>query len=351
MKQRGVKNQMFNLLKTPAGTLGAVFAAALLAAAQAHAAAIARPGTVNYAEGQVTLDGRTVGAKALGSSEVSPGEVLQTNHGRAEMLLTPGVFLRLGDNSAVRMVSPSLTHTRVALLRGEALVEVAQLEKENHLDVIDNGTTTELKKRGLYQFNANQPMVAVYDGKAQVQEDDHTTDVGKGKALPLQPGVTAKLKPQKFDRKETDSLYAWSKLRSQYLAEANQSSAQTILAYGPSWYYGTGWYWNPYFDTWAFVPGAGFLDSPFGYGFYSPAYLNYYPPVYYGYGRGGRYWRGGRGVVSNGGRRLAAPPPALGGSGVRFGSPGMARSAAPIAPRAPALGGGGGRFGGGGHRR
>ncbi|MBZ5582782.1 MAG: FecR domain-containing protein [Acidobacteriia bacterium] len=340
---------MLSLLKTPVRAAGTLFAAALMVTAQAPGATIARPGTVNYIEGEVTLNGRALGAKSLGSTEVAPGQVLATAHGNAEMLLTPGVFLRLDNNSAVKMVSPSITDTRVELLRGKAMVEAAQVEKENHLVVQDNGASTVLEKHGLYEFNANQPAVAVYEGKAKVEEDDHTVDVGKGKELPLQPTATAKLKPEKFDRKDTDSLYAWSKLRSEYLAEANQSSVRTILASGPSWYYGTGWYWNPYFDTFAFVPGAGYWGSPFGWGFYSPAYFSYYPPFYGYYGgyggyRGGRIWRGGR-VAGSTGAVTARPPAAVGGSGVRFGPSAAPRAAAP-ATHAPAMGGGGVRFGG-----
>src|SRR5579872_3495888 len=83
----------------------------------------AQPGTVNYVEGQVSLNGQALTSKAVGSAEVQTGGVLETIQGKAEMLLTPGVFLRLGDDSAVRMDSPGLTNTRVSLLRGKAMVE------------------------------------------------------------------------------------------------------------------------------------------------------------------------------------------------------------------------------------
>ena len=102
--------------------------------------AVARPGTINYAEGQVSLDGRAVAHGKLGSAEIASGHVLQTARGKAEVLLTPGVFLRLGDESSVRMVSPSLTDTRVELLRGRAMLEVDLLEKENRLRVRDRFT-------------------------------------------------------------------------------------------------------------------------------------------------------------------------------------------------------------------
>jgi hypothetical protein len=245
---------------------GMVLAAGTLLMAQGR---VARPGTVNYAEGQVSLNGQAVGANQIGQAEAAPGQVLETQNGKAEMLLTPGVFLRLSDQSAVRMVSPSLTDTRVELLKGEAMVEASQVEKENHLVVLDGGASTLIEKPGVYEFRADLPRVSVFDGKVEVQQNDRNTEVGKGKELLL-----SQTKPEKFDRdtaEASDSLYGWSKLRSEYTAEANMSTAQMFVVGTPGWY-GTGWYWNPYFDSWAFMPGDGFLYSPFGWGFYSPAY-------------------------------------------------------------------------------
>jgi hypothetical protein len=232
------------------------------------------------------LDGQAIAVRQLGSLELQPGHVLQTGAGKAEMLLTPGVFLRLGDNSSVKMVSPSLTDTRVELLRGEALVEVDQVAKQNDLEVIEGSAHTRLEKRGIYAFQTAQPGVAVFEGQASVDENDRTVDVGKGKRLDL---ASSSLKLQKFDRHQTDNLYAWSDLRSQYVAQANASTAQTVVMNNPYWWYGTGWYWNPWFSSWAFVPGAGFYGSPFGgFGFYSPAFWYYNAPYRIGGGVIGR---------------------------------------------------------------
>src|SRR5260370_1650990 len=88
------------------------------------------PGTLNYTEGQVLLDGRKV--SGVGQNHLEQNGVLETSQGKAEMLLTPGVFLRIGDNSAVRMISPNLTNTEVQLLRGEATVYVAQRFNDNN---------------------------------------------------------------------------------------------------------------------------------------------------------------------------------------------------------------------------
>jgi hypothetical protein len=278
-----VETDMANLLKTSGRAAGMFFTAALLLSAQGR---IARPGTVNYAEGQVSLNGQEIGSHQLGNTEVAPGQVLETQDGKAEMLLTPGVFLRVGDHSAVKMISPSITDTRVELLRGTAMMEAAQVEKENHLDVLDHGANTVIQKHGIYSFNANQPMVAVFEGEAQVQQDDRTAEVHKGKELML-GAANGQLKTQSFDVKnseETDPLYGWSRLRSEYVAEANMSLAQTVVVARPAWWYGTGWYWNSYFDSWAFMPGGGYLYSPFGWGFYSPAYWGGYIAPYYRFG-------------------------------------------------------------------
>ena len=49
---------------------GMVLAAGTLLMAQGR---VARPGTVNYAEGQVSLNGHAVGASQIGSAEAAPG--------------------------------------------------------------------------------------------------------------------------------------------------------------------------------------------------------------------------------------------------------------------------------------
>ena len=268
---------------------------------------VGRPGAINYVEGDVTLNGGALNAKSVGSTEVAPGQTLRTGQGKAEILLTPGVFVRLDDHSSLQMVSPALTDTEVQLTSGRAMVEVDQILKENHLAVIDSGFSTTLEKTGLYRFQASPAMVAVYDGKAETRVDDRNIEVGKGKQLALIAGVR---KPVKFDGAKTGELYAWSKLRSSYMAEANAASAQTIFGDNPYWYYGTGWYWNPWFDSWAFVPGAGYLYSPFGFGFYSPAF-GYYGGFYGGYGYP---YRGFRGTARVGGFR-ASPGPAFRGNG------------------------------------
>src|ERR1700721_2844367 len=66
------------------------------------------PGTLNYVEGQVSLDSQPLNSKSIGEAILEPGQSITTENGKAEVLLTPGVFLRGGRNSAVRMFSRRL---------------------------------------------------------------------------------------------------------------------------------------------------------------------------------------------------------------------------------------------------
>ncbi len=250
---------------------------------------VPQPGALNYVEGQASIDNQVVNSKSVGSASLNAGDVLSTGNGRAEILLTPGIFLRVGKNSAVRMDTPELTNTRVSVLQGEAMVEADLLHKEDRIYIGERNATSELDKKGVYDFDADVPNVRVYDGKLTVTEDDRKVDLGKGREAVL---TGEPLKAQKFDTRPaeaSDPLYAWSKLRSEYLAEATASTAQTYIVdgFGPGWY-GAGWYWNPWWSMYSFVPGDGFFMNPFGWGLYSPLYMYGYGGVAYPgvYGRG-----------------------------------------------------------------
>ncbi len=275
------------------------FGLAALISAQAWGAIPAHPGMLNYVEGQASINGQQVTSKQVGTAEVEQGQTIETGSGKAEVLLTPGVFLRLGNNSAVRFDNEGLASTQVEVVHGKAMVEATDLKEHNNIQIADRGSVTTLEKNGLYGFDANQGNVEVYDGKAQVRENDRTIDLKKGKRTEV-----AVLQPEKFDRKDnSDDLYRWSDLRSQYLSQASASSARTYFVGGSGWL-GGGWYWNPYYSFYSYLPGDGFLYSPFGYGFYSPlGYRNYFGGGYYG---GGVVYHGGD-RSGNFGRSAARP--------------------------------------------
>jgi hypothetical protein len=269
----------------------ALAAAALVFGPAAFGANVGRPGTVNYIEGAANLNGEQLTDKSVGSIDLNPGQELSTQRGKAEILLTPGVFLRVDDNSTVKMISPDLTHTQVALERGRAGVEVDEIHPENRLDIVDAGVTTQLIKNGYYEFNADQPAAMVFDGKAAVEVGDGKYRVVKSHhELALVAGPNdrplAKEKPAEFNvNAAKDDLYNWSSLRSQYLAEANNQIAGQYDG-GPGFY--PGWYWDPYMWNYTYL-GLDPFYSPFGWGFYP-----------FGWGGWYRGWWGYRGHFAPG---------------------------------------------------
>jgi hypothetical protein len=301
-------------------------AVALSAVPGAFAAGNALPGTVNYVQGQVTINGQPVAAAQNGSTTVMSGQTLSVGTGKAEILLTPGTFLRVGNGAEIRMVSSDLADPQVEVIHGEAMIEVDYKPKMARMDVMERGADTQLLKEGLYKFDAERGSVEVIDGKAAVAENGHSKEIGKGKELIL---ANAALKPVSFDAKNEDELYRWSSVRDGYLAQANYASAENVYVsggWGPGWGmgWGLGWYWNPYYGTYAWLPGDGYFWSPFGYPFFSPGYAIYAPGIRaYGYpgfghaGPGSAILAGGRvgGIAAGRVGGIAAAPRFSGGGG------------------------------------
>jgi hypothetical protein len=327
----------------------AIFFLAAILSAPAWGATPALPGTLNYVEGQASIGNEALNSKSVGSVDLVAGQTLTTGAGKAEVLMTPGVFFRLGDDSAATLVSPSLTNTEIALVKGQAMVEVDDIHKDNLLRVQENGAETQLLKAGIYGFDAAKGDVRVFKGEALVQDGDRQVKVKAGHELALvNENANASFKTAKFDEREyqQSDLYRFSNLRSQYLAGANIDAASLYWPGGPGWF-GAGWYWDPGFYGYTWLPGNGIFMSPFGWGFYSPLWVGYAP--YYGYGR--YPWRG-YGYGPTGQRpyvtgRSAYTPPA------HFSGYRGPANAGVSAPHFGVMGGGfrGGGFSGGGFHR
>lgn len=236
-----------------------------LATEQQHAA---QPGTLNYLEGQATLGSQPLNPDSIGKVRLDPGQTLITQDGKAEILLTPGVFVRLGESTMLTMISSTQTNTRVSIENGEAFVEVDEVHPFNDLRILQDGSSIQLVKMGLYNFNAELHLFRVLDGEAVVDDGEKTVKVKSGEQADM---VAQPLRAKKFDRKEVEAedLYRWTSLRSSYLAEANVDYAPKYMYGGFGWF-GDGWYWDPWFDAYTFLPSDGVFYSSFGWGFYSP---------------------------------------------------------------------------------
>jgi hypothetical protein len=312
-----------------AGMLGGVSHAQQIVSAHA--------GVVHYTEGRVYVGNQLVEKKFGVFPDLQVGQELRTEDGRAEVLLTPGAFLRLSQNSSVQMLSRDLSDTRFEVLTGSVMVECDELAKDASLTVVYKGDKIQLEKHGLYRLDATESRFRVYDGRAIVVSGSDQLALKRGNETSLNGVLVAQsFKP---NPKLGDDFYAWNGMRSGYLASANVSAAQSVYNGGTHWR-SSAWMWDPWYGSFTFIPAGGVLFNPFGWGFYSPGMVIYAPtPVYGGYvPTGGRPIAGGTG---NSGSRTGAPA-----AGSRPGGFGGGASGG----GAPRGGAGAGGFGGGSSR-
>jgi hypothetical protein len=267
----------------------------------------AKSGLVSYTEGKVMMGDQAMEPTATSFPEVKENAVLRTEEGRAEVLLTMGVILRMGDNASFKMLTNRLIDTRMELLTGSHVVEADEIQKDNNLTILAKDSLVLVTKHGLYRFDLEQGRIKVFDGVATVQKNGQTVLVNAGKMMILSGASTA---VEKFDRENTDALDNWSKRRGQQLAMANPSSAKQVHDYGcgssytnfasvngsqtnPCYNPCGGWRWNPWYGLVTYIPCGTNIYSPYGYRYFSPynvmrAY--YVPPTpYYNPGNGGGY--------------------------------------------------------------
>jgi hypothetical protein len=252
----------------------------------------AHSGVIHFVEGQVTLEGTPVQPKFAEFPDVKNGQTLASQDGRAEVLLTPGVILRIGENSSFKMLSNSRSDTRLEVLSGEAVVEVGELLANNAITLVSGDAHIELIKRGLYLVSSDPAKLRVYEGEARVTAGNQTLVAHKGREVLM----GAVLDMSGFEVKDVDALMRWASRRSEALAQANVSSARTASSqgyvgsgYGNGGYgYGNGmmggtgmWAYNPWYGMFTYLPyGNGMYYSPFfGYPYYSAGNVGYFVPT------------------------------------------------------------------------
>lgn len=80
------------------------------------------PAGITYVAGQACVGINSLTPGALGFPVLERGPSLTTQAGKVEILLRPGVFLRVAENNSVQMVSPDFANTR-SRWKKAALVE------------------------------------------------------------------------------------------------------------------------------------------------------------------------------------------------------------------------------------
>ncbi len=237
----------------------------------------AKAGGVNFTQGEVAItrnDSRS--GYLLKGDRLEIGEKVSTGKsGRAEILLNPGSFVRLGADTEFQFISTSLDNLKIKLTRGSAVFElIADDEFAVSIETPKGGFNA--VESGVYRvdvLNDGSGKIFVYNGKAKIN-DATAAVVKKGKTATIN-GTNVSV--EKFDRDEKGELDLWSKSRAKELAKVNSKLQRNDLRNSlMNSYNRRGWGLNDSFGVWAFDRFSGqYCFVPFGYGWGSP-YGYYY---------------------------------------------------------------------------
>ena len=251
----------------------------------------ARAGGVNAVTGRATMrpHGNSEWRQLTIKEDLETGDVVRTGlDGRVEMLLNPGSYMRLGENSEFELADNSLENLEVHLIRGTAIMEVTGADDDDlFIGITTPHTRLSIIRRGLYRVSVvpgNATELIVRKGRV-VLEGSHTKVKGGNKVV-FSSGSFSVAKLENGDKKGADTLEAWSKERAQTLAKANSRiSTRTLTAFASSfrndWSYAGLWGRSGF---WLFNSDFGcYTFLPFGYGWGSP-YGASYSRFFYGGG-------------------------------------------------------------------
>jgi len=253
-----------------------------------------KAGFINRVEGQVYIlradaeDGEK--ARASLGSQMRAGDRLSVeNKGFAEALLNPGSYLRLSENTEVRAVSIALDSVRFEVIKGSVIAEVGQIDKQNPIEIITPHGSLTIAKAGLHRIDVKETatLVAVRQGEIQLGTRSdfaakESLKIRRGKVVTLTGAQPGQSDIAKLDQDAVDKFDTWSFNRAQALTAAN------VRALRRSGVLTSGWYYDPSFNFYTFVPTHSWFSSPYGFGFFNNYRDSYdYSPYY----NSGSYYR------------------------------------------------------------
>lgn len=224
--------------------------------------------------------------------ELAAGDEVRTeSDGRLEVLLNPGSYLRLAENSDLELIDDSLDSLRLKLNKGVAVLEATGGGDVQMLtEIVTPQTTISIVKTGLYRINVSsaQTEVAVRKGRAVVGSASVLTiKDGKKAIITGADGVNL----AKYDKKEQDAFDFWSKQRAEMLTAVNRNLPDAMISnaifssgYRPLRSRTGLWIYDPFLNSNTFFPFYSGWSSPYGLGYsggfgYSSGY--YRPnPIY-----------------------------------------------------------------------
>lgn len=250
----------------------------------------AKAGGVNYTEGKVSIvrkDGKS--GLLLKSDKIEIGDKISTGaDGKAEILLNPGSFVRLGGNTEFEFQTTDLDNLKLKLSSGRAIFEVyADNEFKVTLDLPN--ADIELTKSGVFRVDVladGSGKISVWKGKVIVGDEKAEVKAGKSAIV---SGKTAAI--AKFDRDNKDEFDIWSQLRAKEAADINKQLQRNALRNSLLGAYNRGgwnmfgtfglWVFDAFTGRWCFLPFGSGWNSPYGYNYGFNIYDCQLPPVVY----------------------------------------------------------------------
>jgi hypothetical protein len=240
----------------------------------------AKAGGINAVTGRATvhLKGGADWQQLNVTDDLEAGDVVRTDTGsRVEMLLNPGSYLRIGENSEFELVNNSLDNLELKVLRGTAIVEATGADDtELMINISTPHTKLAIIRHGLYRLNVvPEDATELIVRKGRVMLNDSQKIKGGNKVV-FSSSSFQVAKLQGDEKKDRDELSYWSKERADTLAKANRRISDQMLSsafytYRSSdWMFSANrgfWFFHPLRRFYTFVPfyyGWGTWGSPYG---------------------------------------------------------------------------------------
>ena len=274
-----------------------VVVAGLSQTTQAQHLVSSKAGFVNRVEGKVYIQRQDSEADEQGraslGTQLRNGDRLRTGvNSYAEVLLSPGSYLRLDEETEIRALNTNIAEPRFELLKGSIILEASDLDKRTPLEIITPHGPVAIAKVGVYRLDARGSMteVTVRKGELILGTRDQLlarqgTKVGQGKFTQLTGDNATKPEIASLDSSNWDPFDQWSFQRAETLVAANysllrRSGYNDVLAFG--------WMFDPFYNCYTYIPGGRRFNSAYGFSFYSSfgycsCNMFYYVP-YYGSG-------------------------------------------------------------------
>ena len=224
----------------------------------------------------VSVPGTTQPIRANAGYQIKAGGGLRTSgNSRAELLLSPGTYLRLAENTEIEVTGTTYRGMRFRVIQGTVIIESANLNPRIHsLTMSTPSAELQMGTSGLYRLDVvpgQESAVSIYKGRVLwTGAEGRKTQLKSGRRW-LLGASSSSFKPRssgldKNHRK--DPLNLWSRLRARELVQVNAglSLANRDSAYPGFGYQNRGgWVLSSKSQWFTYVPFDSSPRSPYGF--------------------------------------------------------------------------------------